>query len=324
MVDVICADQHLHEIGYLRFCEGDIATGVQNSLSLHIPDDLGIDQNWYLMIDGSEFGGIIDDVEIDTTKDHITVEGRTWHGLLEAEPIVPDKGQSHLVLSGDLNDVLGIIIERTGLDYCMTASDQPSGIVVQGYQVSRIASEMNGYAVSRDVCRYGGAKLKIAYDGALRKVVLSAVPRGEYVDDGIDGDQRDFVLKRKRPTNHLHCMGKGQGVDRITIDLYADEDGVISKTQTLFGPNHKGEVYESPNSDAADLEEQGRKRLADMQKDKYSCTLLDAANSRYDIDDIVGARSTKRSVEVITSIAVKIARINGGNIKYETKTALEV
>lgn len=324
MVDVIYADQYMHELGYLRFCEGDIAVGVQNSLSLSVPDDLGIDQNWYLMIEGSEFGGIVDDIEIDTTKDYIVVEGRTWHGLLESEPMVPDKGQSHLVLSGDLNDVLGTIIDRAGLGYCMTASNKPSGIVVQGYQVSRIAGEMNAYAVSRDVCRHGGAKLKIAYDGALRKVMLSAVPRGEYIDDGIDGDQRNFILKRKRPTNHLHCMGQGQGADRITIDLYADSEGATSKTQTLFGPNHKGDVYESPNSDAADLEKQGMKHLADLQKDKFTCTLLDAADSRYDIDDIVGARSTKQKAEVITSIAAKIARIAGGDITYETKTALEV
>lgn len=324
MVDVIYADEYLHEKGYLLYCEGDYTIGEQNSFELRIPPDLGIDQGSYLMIEGSEFGGLVDGIEIDTTEDFIIASGRTWHGLLASEVVKPNPGQSHLILSGDLNEVIGSVIERQKLGYCMTAASTKSGYAVSGYRVSRLASEMDAYSVIRSLCRSVGAKLKLSYDGALRKAVASAVARCEYVDDGIDGDQRDFVIKRTRPCNHLHCLGSGQGAARITLDLYANDQGVISKTQTLFGPKHKEQVYESPNSDAADLEEQGRKKLADLQSARFECSLVGVDDGRYDIDDIVGAKSTKHKVEVVTTVAKKIARINGDDISYETKTALEV
>ena len=115
MVDVIWADRYGREQGYVGKVAGDFTIGTDNTFALKVGSSPGIAQDCYLMIDGSEYGGIVDGVEIDTSKDYITLSGRTWHGLLATQLIVPDPGQLHHTVSGDLNAVLGALVERLGL-----------------------------------------------------------------------------------------------------------------------------------------------------------------------------------------------------------------
>lgn len=324
---VIFADKHLQERGYLPYAEGDFTIGRNNTFELKVSPDYGIAQDSYLMIEGTEYGGIVDDIECDTTQDYITVSGRTWHGILEHSLVKPNAGQTHLVLSGECNAIIKQLIERQQLGFCMVASTDVSGFTVSNWEVSRLGAEMNVYAVIRSMLRSVGAKLRITYDGGKRKAVLSAVPQGSFVDDGVDGDKQNFVIKQTRPVNHLHCMGVGQGTSRVILDLYANEKGEISQTQSLFGSQHIEDVYESNNSEYDDLKEQGTKQLQDMQKSLNSCSLVEAGKDIYDIDDIVGATSTRHGVSIVTTIAQKEAHITGDNtqpIQITTKTALEV
>ncbi len=322
MVRVTYADRYGKELGFVDWAEGDFAIGEYNTFELKVPPHLGIAQNSYLMIDNTEFGGIVDGVETDTTADYVTVSGRTWHGILATALIKPDSGQEHYTASGDCNRVIEALISRLGLSWCMEADKADSGFSVANWKFSRISSEMNAYAGIRKMLQSVGAKLRIVYDSAKRRVVLSAVGRGEYIDDGIDGIRRDFVISVTRPTNHLHCLGTEEGVARIRLDLYADSNGNVSKRQTLFGQNHKEEVYELSASDADELEEEGTRRLMEMQEGMYNCSLLDASEGRYDIDDVVGATTSQYSV--VTTVASKTAVVDRYGITYETKTALEV
>lgn len=319
--DLIYADSYGHELGAISGAVGDFAIGKENTWQLKIPPDLGVAEGWYLMLDGEEYGGIVDDVSIDTTKDYITVGGRTWHGIMQHEIIEPPSGQSHYTVSGDCNQVLGSLVEKLGLGYCMAAEKEPSGLTVTNYRFERY---VDGYNGARAMLRSTGAKLRIRYDGAKRKAVLYAAARGEYIDDGIDGDRTQFVITRKRPVNHMIGLGKGELTACIVVHRYADDEGHISDTQTLFGAEHSAEKYESPNSERPELLDAVDKRLADLQTKRYTCRLQGATSGLYDIDDIVGGTSTKHGVTVVTTIAKKIATLTGRSIKYETKTDTEV
>ena len=52
--------------------------------------------------------------------------------------------------------------------------------------------------------------------------------------------------------------------------------------------------------------------------------LKNAADARYEVDDIVGGVSTRHGVSVVTTVAAKVATVSGDEITYETKTAMEV
>lgn len=324
MVDVIWADRYGREQGYVGKVAGDFTIGTDNTFALKVESSTGIAQDCYLMIDGSEYGGIVDGVEIDTSKDYVTLSGRTWHGLLATQLIVPDPGQLHHTVSGDLNAVLGALVERLGLSSRMAAESRPSGLSVAGWKFSRASAEMDAYTGIRTMLRSAGAKLRIRYDAGLRRAVLSAVPRGDYTSDGLDGERVDFVLRRTRPVNHLHCLGEGEGLDRVVVDLYADEQGNVSKRQTIFGEAHREEAFESSSAGEAELEEDGAKRLREMQAEMSTCGLSGADDGRYDIDDIVGGTSVEHGQSVVTYVAQKIATVTSRAITYQTKTAMEV
>ena len=324
MVDVIWADRFGREKGYVGKVAGDFTIGTENTFALKVESSAGISQDCYLMIDGTEYGGIVDGVEIDTSADYVTVSGRTWHGLLASRLVVPDAGQLHYTVSGDLNAVLGELAQRLGLWERMAADESASGISVSNWKFSRASSDMDAYAGIRAMLRSAGAKLRIRYDSALRKAVLSAVPRGDYTSDGLDGERVDFILRRTRPVNHLHCLGTGEGLERVVVDLYADRAGNVSKTQTITGMALREEVFESSSAEAAELAEAGIKRLREMQEDMSECGLKGADDGRYDIDDIVGGTSVEHGESVVTYVAQKIATVTSRGITYETKTAMEV
>lgn len=323
MVDVIWADRYGREVGYVGKVAGDFTIGTPNTFSLMVPRSLGISEDCYIMIDGTEYGGMVDGIEIDTSQDYVTVSGPTWHGILAAQAVVPDAGQAYYTVTGECNEVIGALIGRIGLSSRMAASDADSGFSVSGWRFSRASYEMDAYTGIRAMLRSVGAKLRIRYDSERRMAVLSAVPVDDYTDDGMDGDRTDFTIRTNRPVNHLHCLGIGEGANRTVIDLFADSSGHVSKTQTIFGMRHRCEVYESSSSDATELEKDGRKRLADLQADIGTCSLSGTDRGLYDIDDIVGGTSTEDGIKVVTTVAQKTAKITSREITYETKTALE-
>ncbi|WP_305296547.1 hypothetical protein [Parvibacter caecicola] len=324
MVDLIWADAYGREMGFIGKAEGDFTIGTPNTFSLTVPKGMGIGAGCYVMIDGTEYGGMVDGMEFDTAGHGITLTGPTWHGLLGYQAIVPDDGQAYYTATGDCNAVMGRILSRVGLTDRMTADSGASGFSVSGYQFPRLSTQMDAYTGICAMLASVGAKLRICYDSKLRKAVLSAVERADYTDDGIDGDRTAFHIRTGRTVNHLHCLGTGEGAARTRLDLYADAKGRISKTQSVFGMAHRCEVYENSSSEAADLEAEGVKRLTKLQAGMAECGLSGADNGRYDIGDIVGGTSTEHGVSVVTTVAQKTAYVTSKGITYETKTALEV
>ena len=157
MVDVIWADRFGREKGYVGKVAGDFTIGTENTFALKVESSAGISQDCYLMIDGTEHGGIVDGVEIDTSADDVTVSGRTWHGLLASRLVVPDAGQLHYTVSGDLNAVLGELVQRLGLWERMAAEEGASGMSVSAWKFSRASADMDAYTGIRAMLRSAGA-----------------------------------------------------------------------------------------------------------------------------------------------------------------------
>ncbi len=317
---LIYADPYGREVDTVPKFSGDFVVGTKrNNFSLDIPKGLGVAEDWFLMLDGTEFGGVVDGLEIDTGRNFVTASGRTWQGMWQGTVVKPDAGQTHLVLSGDLNDVIALLLERQGLGDRMAAPEKPCGISVAGYRVRY----RYGYDTLLGVCASVGAKPMFRYDGRLRKCLVYAQARGDYADDGVDGDSIRLKLRRQRLTNHWLGLGKGEGTSRITVNLYADEAGNASPEQRLFGVRHIMEMYDSPSAEADDLMEAVEKRRRETQQKMLTCSMADATSGDYDIGDIVGGRSTELGISVVTEVAQKTAKVTGKTIVCTTKTALE-
>lgn len=272
---------------------------------------------YYLYMDGTEYGGIIDAVKSDTATGDITYSGRTWHGMLESKILEPDAGQDYLVLSGEANAVIGTLLQRIGLDDLFSACASDSSISISSYQMNRYIGAYSGIV---KMLKSANAKLKFTFaDG---KVVLSAAPVVDYTQEGLYADTIDFVAKKtKGKVNHLICLGKGELAERTVVHLYADADGNISQTKTFSGVDEFTEIYDYSSVETVEeLIKSGTDKLKELrQQDSLSVSFNNTANE-FDIGDIVGAYDNATGVSVAVAITQKIVTISNGrtSVSYST------
>lgn len=263
----------------------------------------------------TEYGGRIDGVSVDTGNETVTYSGRTWHGILAKKILCPDDGQDYLVLSGDANEVLGFLIQRTGLGDLFEASDQKAGIAITSYQMDRY---IDAYTGIRKMLKCAGAKLAMYYrDG---KVYLSAVPLVDYSqDEEWDSDQMNFQISSNEwPVNHLICLGKGDLSERMVRHLHMDAQGNISGRQTFFGENEVAETYDYSSVESEDeLISGGTQRLQEAYATANTLETDFQNNAEYDVGDVVGARETITGVTVKRDIVKKILKVNSSGIRVE-------
>ena len=265
MVDLIYADENGIDIDILHKYSFDLAYGKdENNFELALPIQNSILKDGYLLyIEDTEYGGVVDSCGVNTKERKVIYSGRTWHGILAGKVVEPDSGEDYLILQGDANRVIEMLIERCDLKDVFSVEESDSGFDIEMYQ----ARYGNLYAVLTDMLSEVTAKLKIVHKG--NKTVLSAIPYIDYSqDEEWDSSQRDFNAKRNyRPVNHLVCLGSGNLKNRHVIHLYADENGGIipyatsseplrdseyildTSGQILKGLDEVAAVYDYPNAE---------------------------------------------------------------------------
>jgi len=266
---------------------------------------------WY--IKDEEYGGIVDNVKVDTEKSKVYYSGRSWRGILEKKVIRPDTGKDYLVVSGDANDILALLIRRCDLVDLFAVPGTSSGIQISNYQFPRYVDAYSGIV---KMLSSVGAKLKIVYNDKDSCVNISAVQiedlskKYEYSDDY---GMKIIIEKKTGGVNHLICLGAGELAARTVIDLYVDKTGEITEKQSYFGEYEIAETYDYGNSESvAELKEKGIEHLKELK----SSDSVSASFSKLDVDigDIVGGRNRATGIllkEQVTQEIVK--RNNNGN-----------
>lgn len=315
-MDIIYTNPDRREIGVLKDYSLDMACGDENDFVLKLPKtDGGI---WYKSIiyaPGTEFGGMITGVKAGTVVEDAEWRGKTWHGLLQSRILSPDAGQDWLEVSGDANDVLLFLADRIGMSDLFTAKHSPSGIGVSNYRFERY---IDAYTGITSMLAKNDARLVIEWD---EKAVLSAAPVVNMSDDEADSEHVDLSVSLDfRPVNHLICLGKGDLRDRVVIHLYADADGNVSQTQTLFGLDEEQLVYDYSNAEADELLEKGVERLKNLQN-PVKCSINLDDSTEYGLGDIVGGRESITGISAVAPVGKKILRIDDehidGEVEYE-------
>ena len=260
-MDLIYMNSAKEDIGVLFDYQFDLAFGSdENDFQLKLSlNKHCCEAGYFIYIEGTEYGGIIDGVEVDTEQQTVVYSGRTWHGILSGHVIQPDSGFDYYVAEGDANAAIAAIIERLGLEDTFTASTEPSDIEITKYKFARYTDAYSGICAM--LAEFGG-KLKMEHK--VDTIVLSAVWRMDFSkDEEWDDSQVGFNVKKNyRPVNHLICLGSGNLKDRHTIHLFTDENGGVqpyantskpdedsdyildTSKQLLFGIEEVAEVYD--------------------------------------------------------------------------------
>lgn len=272
----------------------------------------------FVYIEGTEYGGVVGSRKTSTNGETITYNGRTWHGIMNSKIVQPDTGKDYLVVSGDANEVLAMLIDRFGLSGLFVVDDMASGINISNYKFNRYCKAYDGI---KAMLAANGAKLKILWKDFA--VHLSAEPIVDYTDAPVDGDLATLTVEQHRQTvNHLVCLGRGELAAREVIHLYVDQFGRIGNVQYYTGLEEIADTYENSNAESSEeLLSEGKKRLQELRSnDKAEISVKENETLFYDIGDIVGANEMKSGVSVAATVVQKIVRINNGAVSTEYKT----
>ena len=314
-MELIYLTSDLSEIGPCRAdVDFDVGNDATNDFVLKgiLPDGIG-----GVYVPGTEFGGLLEYLQMSNRNDVVTRKGYTWRGLLEKGVIMPLAGSDYRIVSGDANAVISSLLSGF-MGGFFHVPETASGITIDNYKFPLYCTYLEGLT---GMLREYGAKLVITADkpaaGSGPVVTVQAKPRvtiGDkyseefpvsltYTDDGMG-------------INHLICLGPGELQHRTRVDLYVQEDGSIGTQQYYTGFHERTEVYDYSNSESeSNLVTYGKRRLRERMSKK---TLqLNNADVDGDIGDLV--YGYMNGISTMNQITRKILTITGGTWKRESK-----
>lgn len=259
---------------------GDTAT---NDFRLTVGMGVSIDIGALIFIDGTEYGGIVDGwgVDYSGTIPKRTYTGRSWHGILYRKVVKP-VGE-HFTVSGDANACIASLMSHIGNSEVFRVVDSDSGIVISSYQFKRFCDAYSGL---RNMLASVDARLSIVRERGY--VWLSAVPATVSTETSATASGLK-IEDNLRPVNHLICAGEGENEERVVVDLYADSEGNISQTQSLFGIDEVSELYSFTTADREQITEDGTDRLAEYQQSTEASMTI-PADRTYTVGDVIKSR----------------------------------
>lgn len=325
-MDLIYTNKNREDVGIFKDYTFDLAFGSdENDFELTLSTDGHCcEANCFVYVENTEYGGIIDRVNVVTTDDKLAYKGRTWHGILASKIILPDTSQTYFRVSGEANGVIRSVIQRIGLTELFEVSTEHSGLTINVYTFDRY---VDAYTGLRKMLASVGGKLKFTFKNG--KVILSALPLVDYSkNEQFDNDQVEMDIEKVYNTvNHLVCVGKNEDDSATTlpvVHLYRGNDGAFSQTQTFSGLGEIMGVHEySSQKDMDELLDNLNKGDTDKIK-KYvteDTVQMDFASEEttYDIGDIIGAKEIITEIFATEKITKKIVTITQGlvNIQYK-------
>ena len=301
----------------------DFDIGGENNfeLALDYPSwNADFKQGALLYVPGTEYGGIIKDVEGMTETDQIFVRGYTWRGYLAHRIIEPPSGQDYKTVSGELNAVIAQVIGNS-LGNLFVVSDTDTGVTVT-YRFNRYVTVNDGLTA---MLATKGYRLDIQYvqteTGGY--VQIQALPAGNYGSDiEISQDSRLNFMSRdyRMGVNHLICLGIGELAQRTVIHLYADANGNISQTQTITGLNEIVEVFDNPGADSEVLLTTGTERFKTLLNFKsFQAALKDVDDLDLYLGDTFTGRDYITGNVVTKPIVEKIVKRENGLFTVDYK-----
>ena len=306
------------EIGFLTDYNADIDIGGNNDFQIDTPSAYKVmDFGYAAYVNGTEYGGIISRIEIDTSSKKISYSGQTWRGILSNYVIKPDSGQDYKIVSGTASSVISALISGFGIDgrYNVTANNN---ITVSNYQFDRYCTLLDGIT---KMLKSVSSRLNIVCNNGA--VTLSVVPIHDYsaeLEYSQDSDINFKITDNRDGVNHLVCLGKGELQNRQVVDLYIQQDGTIGTTQYYTGMNERAQTYDYSSVESLDeLTKSGRERLTELQNSQKLEMSIGEIN--VELGDIVGGRERITGIVMKSPISRKIIKISDNKLKisYEVK-----
>lgn len=325
-MELIVTNKKLDDVGIIDV-SGDFAYGQdENNFSLKwqygvTPPEIG----GVIYCESTDVGGIIRGYDVKNRQ--LSLVGDTWTGILAKRVVSPPSGQDYKTVSGELNKIAKELCNECGLGGFVNVAQANSGITVshtfKGVNKDDTQKDTGRYmslwAALWQLCVQYDAKVRATWFGSPVRLQLELIKAVNYSNsEELPTDAFRVDIKTVKPTNHLLCLGKGELHNRQTLHLYMDDDGNISKQQSIFGLGEIADTYDYSSSE--NLESDGRKKLKELFE-KSKTVEIDIPNDSdlvFDLGDRVGGVDLSTGIAAHAVITKKIVKVPGGTITYET------
>lgn len=315
-MDLIYADTNSVEIGFLTDFDLDLEVGGSNDFQIDFKADEKImDFGYSIYANGTEYGGIISKIDVDTASDRIAYSGQTWRGILDNYIITPPTGEDYKIVSGNVSTIISGLISDFGIGSLYSVISVEN-INVSNYKFDRYCTLLTGIEKMLKTVNY---RLNVSCTGGA--VTLEPMPIHDYSDE-LEYSQDNNITFRiqddKNGINHLICLGQGDLKDRQVIHLYLQQDGSIGSTKYYTGLNEHAEVYDYSSVESLEeLEKGGRERFAELLD---SQTLeMSIGEINVELGDIVGGRERITGIYMSEPITQKIVKATDYSLKISYK-----
>lgn len=321
-MELIYTNPNYKELGILKQPTLDLEIGkydvATNDFELSLDMELWDSSFTYgslFYCEGTEYGGIVKRIKVDTASDKITFKGYTFRGLLQKEYVQPPNPteNAYLVLNCGANEALNTMIDERFDDLFIVDDIQDVSIKVD-YSVR----DINLLEACEKVLNTGGARLSITHkeDG---RVHLKA----NLVKDLSDKIQYDknyqlnmVVETADEQYNHVLALGQGELTERLRINLYKNVLGewTEDESQAYYrGINRKTYKYDDTSSETRDaLLENVMKKIKELETSDSLEIAFDSDNA--ELFDIVGAKEDITGINFKQPIQQKILKISNENV----------
>lgn len=314
----IVADQDGRDIMFLPpECEIDIDIGETNDFELVIPSELygRIREKYYIYCEGTEYGGRLDDPEIDTENNTVTFIGDSFRAMLSKSIICPPAGSAYRTITGKPKDCINFAISKLSL-----FESEPGSLNTDiDYRFDRYCTTLDG--LEKMAGSIGGRLNISARCDETLKVYLSIEP-AEDLSDLVELSQDlgvTFTLKEK--TNlytHIIALGAGSLTDRIV--LYGRIDGkdiTWLNSYDDFGTDAMVYKYDYPNEDKVDELKKACIELIEEINPESEQNINLPEEYDVPIGQTIGARDYITGKSIKSRVNGKVIKVRDGNLSYE-------
>ena len=300
------------EVGFLTDYSLDLEVGGNNDFQIDTPSTSQLlDFDYSVYINGTEYGGIVTKIVVDTSAKKISYSGQTWRGILSNYIIKPDSGADYKIVSGTASNIISDLITAFGINsrYSVTTN---SSITLNNYQFDRYCTLLDGLD---KMLKSVNARLNVVCNNGT--VTLEPVPIHDYsaeLEYSQDSDINFKITDNRDGVNHLVCLGKGDLKDRQVVDLYVQQNGSIGTTQYYTGLAERAQVYDYSSVESLnELAKSGAEKLAELQNSQKLEMSIGEIN--VELGDIVGGRERITGIVMAKPISKKIVKISNDKLK---------
>lgn len=310
-MDLIYTNTSGKDLGIVQNFTLDLAFGKdENNFALTVAkEQYNLQAGYFVYCDNTDYGGIIDSIQVDSESENIVYKGRTFQGILASKYIKPT------TFKGSINTLVQQVLEEIGFAESFVFLRLQEDCTLEEYKLEEYT---NAYQTLLILLEKVNCKMQLQFMN--RTIQLQLLPIIDYSElDHWDSSLLNCTVE-KVYNNVNHLIVYNADTEK-KLDLYLDANSTISTEQVYTGMDERVAVTLSSAISEEEMRKEGEEELKKLQDiNSISVNISGKDTTCYDILDRVGLIEQRTGIEIKQKIIKKIIIMTDDslNIEYQT------